>query len=272
MSEVVALNDNGHMPSIGFGTWQLSDAEARKAVSQALKTGYRLIDTAMIYGNEAGVGQGIRDASVAREDIFVTTKLWDDDLGYDLAFTALDQSLEKLGLKYVDLYLIHWPAARQRLQAWDALVEMQNQGKIKHTGVSNFTQRHLEELREHSDVVPVVNQIEFHPYLFEQQEALLHYCDEQDIIVEAYSPLAQADLLDDPVVEEIAEQTGKTPGQVLIRWAIEHGTVPIPKSGNPGRIAENFDVFDFHLSDDAMDALNGLSNGERVTHDPEVHE
>ena len=259
------------MPAIGYGTWKLTGDDAQKCVKHAIQTGYRLIDTAAIYGNEKEVGEGIKASGIDREDLFVTTKLWNTDLDYDSAFGALDTSLKKLGMDYVDLYLIHWPASEKRVEAWRAFIEMNQKGKALHIGVSNFTVDHLKELKEKYDVQPVVNQIEFHPHIFNEQQELLHYCEDNDITIEAYSPLAQGDLIDNPIVEEVAEQTGKTPGQVLIRWAIEHGAVPIPKSGNFERIEENFEVFDFELSDQEIDKLDSISSGERVTHDPAEH-
>jgi len=272
MTPDIPLRDGSEIPAIGFGTWKLNGEDARTSVIDAIKTGYRLIDTAAIYGNEEEVGKGIKDSGADREDLFVTTKLWTDDLGYKSGLAAFDESLNKLGLDYIDLYLIHWPSAADHFEAWRALIELKNQGKAKHIGVSNFTVRHLKELKNKFSEVPSVNQVEFHPHIFTQQQELLQFCNDQDIVVEAYSPLAQADLIDNPVVEKIAELANKTPAQVLLRWAIEQGTIPLPKSSRLERIEENFEVFDFELSDQDMEKLNSLSSGDRVTHDPAEHE
>lgn len=272
MNDYLTLRDDNEIPPIGFGTWKLAGDEAQQAVQQAIRTGYRLIDTAAIYGNEREVGQGIKDSGASRDELFVTTKLWSDDFGYELSMLACDTSLDKLGLDYLDLYLIHWPASGKRLDAWRGMIELQKSGRVKSIGVSNFTIEHLQELMDNFGVLPAVNQVELHPHIFAQQRELLKFCDDNDIVVEAYSPLAQGDLLDDPVVEDVARLANKTPAQVLLRWAIEHGTVPIPKSGSKERIAENFEVFDFELSDQDMDLLDSISSGDRVTHDPAEHE
>lgn len=260
--ERVTLRTGGAVPAIGFGTWQLEEgSEARQAVKEALKVGYRLIDTARIYGNETSVGQIVLESSIARDEIFVTTKLWTSDQGYDSALRAFDASLARLGLDYIDLYLIHWPGhdARRRADSWRALTELRQSGKARAIGVSNYDVQHLSELLATSDEIPAVNQIEFHPFVFEQQRPALEYCQRQGIVVEAYSPLARSRVLNHLAIMHIAEQTGMTPAQVLLRWCIQHGTVPIPKSANPGRIRENFEVFDFKLSPKDMDILDGLA-------------
>lgn len=271
MQYVTFYNEN-EMPAIGFGTWHLKGDEARQATLHALKTGYRLIDTAAIYGNEKAVGAAVLESGIEREDIFITTKLWSDDLGYESALEAFDRSLKALDLEYIDLYLIHWPANIKRLDAWRAMHELELEGKAKNIGVSNFTVEHLKELQEKTNIKPAVNQVEFHPHIYSEQKELLRYCDDNGIIVEAYSPLAQGDLIDHPVVREVAELVGVTTGQVLIRWAIEHETVPIPKSANSERIEENYDVFNFELSSQDMEKLDSISSGERVTHDPAIHQ
>jgi diketogulonate reductase-like aldo/keto reductase len=267
----IKLNTRMNIPSIGFGTWQIEDGKpATNAVIYAIEAGYRLIDTAKVYGNEKSVGEGIKKSGVAREDLFITTKLWNNDQGYESALDAFEQSLDRLGLEYLDLYLIHWPATDQRAASWKALQEIYKSGKAKAVGVSNYTVRHLEELLEESKVVPAVNQVEFHPYIYEQQKELLEYCAEKNIVVEAYSPLARARDMDNTKIIAIAQRHAKTPAQIMLRWAIQHNTVPIPKSESPERIKENINVFDFELSSEEMEILNSLANGNRVTWDPSI--
>ena len=268
MTKTLNLTHGGEMPAIGFGTWELSPGEARTSVAEALKTDYRLIDTAKLYGNEKAVGEAIRSSGIARDAIFVTTKLWNDDQGYDSAFKALDASLERLGMDYVDLYLIHWPATKRWRDTWKAFEEMKTSGKAKAFGVSNFTVDHLTQLLMQSDLVPAVNQVEFHPYIYAQQKELLEYCKQKGIVMEAYSPLARVSREAPQQVKDIAAKHGKTEHHVFLRWCIQHGTVPLPRSKNPEHIRSNFEVFDFELSDEDMDALNSMSDGERVTWDP----
>jgi diketogulonate reductase-like aldo/keto reductase len=264
------LNTNARIPAIGFGCWQITpDSAAEEAIKAALEIGYRHIDTAKIYGNEAGVGDGIRVAGVARQELFITTKLWNEDQGYDSGLEAIDESLGKLGLDYVDLYLVHWPRTGTRADAWRAMQEIYKSGKAKSVGVSNYTIRHLEELLGSGDLVPAVNQVEFHPYIYEQQKELLAFCKAHDIVVEAYSPLARHSREVDERILSIAEAVNRTPSQVILRWCLQHGTVPLPRSTNPEHIRENFEVFDFELSDADMDVMNGMSDGQRVTSDPE---
>jgi diketogulonate reductase-like aldo/keto reductase len=271
MKEVptVKLNTGDKMPEIGFGTWKISNQkDAKKAVKTAIKVGYKLIDTAKIYGNEEGVGEGIKEGGVDRAELFVTTKLWNDDQGYESGLKAFDESLKRLGLEYVDLYLIHWPGTDRRAEAWKALQEIQTQGLAKNIGVSNYTVRHLEEVLSSSKVVPAVNQIEFHPFIYEDQKEVLEYCKKNKIVVEAYSPLARARDMENTTLHAIAVRHGKTIAQVMLRWAIQHGTVPIPKSTNPGRTKENIEVFDFDLAEEEMNTINRLSSNKRVTWDP----
>jgi diketogulonate reductase-like aldo/keto reductase len=262
------LNTGREMAAIGFGTWQINSRDAKEAVLYALKTGYRVIDTAKIYGNEEAVGEAIRESGLRREDVFVTTKLWNDDQGYDSALRACETSLEKLGLDYLDLYLIHWPATAKRHESWRAMGQLLSDGKIKAAGVSNFTVEHLQDLMHHSELLPAVNQVEFHPFIYEQQKALLKYCADQGILIEAYSPLNRLSKNPPPAVSAIAKQHGQSPQQVVLRWCIQHGTLPLPRSTNPGHMRSNFDIFDFKLSGADMKAINSLSDGERVTWDP----
>jgi diketogulonate reductase-like aldo/keto reductase len=266
---IVKLNTGDSMPAIGFGTWQIEDQDkAAKSVKTAIEVGYRLIDTAKIYGNEQGVGKGIAESGVARKEFFITTKLWNSDQGYESALKAFEQSLKRLGMEYLDLYLIHWPATDKRAESWKALQKIYTEGLAKNIGVSNYTVHHLQELLAETDVVPAVNQIEFHPFIYDEQKEVLEFCREKGIVVEAYSPLARAKDLNNTTLHAIAERHGKTIAQVMLRWAIQHGTVPIPKSTNTSRIKENFSVFDFKLSDEEMRTINKLSSGNRVTWDP----
>jgi methylglyoxal/glyoxal reductase len=257
------------LPPIGFGTWQLGQGTiAKKAVQTAIKLGYRLIDTAKLYGNENAVGEAVRKSGLKREELFITTKLWNDDQGYDSAIAACEASLDRLGMEYVDLYLIHWPVTTRRTESWRALVELQKRGKAKAIGVSNFTIRHLEELMRTSDVTPQVNQVEFHPFIYEQQKELLAFCNQNGIRLEAYSPISRLKGGIHPVIQEVCDQTGKLPSQVVLRWCIQRGTVPLPRSQNPEHIKINFDVFDFELDEQAMRSLDDISDGMRVTWDP----
>ena len=263
------LLDGGTMPAIGLGTWKMDDETAETAVIAAIQNGYRMIDTAARYGNEQAVGAGVRATRVPRDELFITTKLWVEDTGYESALAAYDESLDRLGLERVDLYLIHWTSSAERKEAWRALVDLREQGKVAHIGVSNYTVKHLEELQANSDQLPEVNQIELHPYIYEEQRAIVEYCQQRGIVVQAYSPLGSGSaLLEDSLVGSIAGVYHKTPAQLLLRWAIQHGAVPLPKSSNQQRQIENIDVFDFEITDEHMKALNGLSKGQRVTPDP----
>lgn len=268
MKQSKSLLHDDSIPVIGFGTWELSPDEAKESVRSALKVGYRLIDTARIYGNEEAVGEAILASGVPRKEIFVTTKLWNDDQGYDKAFEALEASLDRLGLEYVDLYLIHWPATKRRHDTWKAFEEIQASGKAEAVGVSNYTIEHLEQLFDQSGFTPAVNQVEFHPFIYDQQKELLEYCRNKKIVVEAYSPLARISSKSLPQVKAIADKHAKSEQKVFLRWCIQHGTVPLPRSKNPEHIRSNFEVFDFELDEEDMRQLNSISDGERVTWDP----
>lgn len=249
------------MPGLGFGTWQLADGkETVGSVSEALRAGYRLIDTAKIYGNEKSVGEAVRASKISREEIFVTTKLWNSDQGYDSAIAAFGEGLNKLGLEYVDLYLIHWPGhnASRRLDSWRALVQIYEKKKAKSIGVSNFMVNHLEELLTKGSIVPAINQIEFHPFIYDKQLPILEFCKARGIVVEAYSPLDHGHNMNDTTLRSIASQHNKSVAQVMLRWAIQHGTVPIPKSSHLQRIRENLDIFDFKLSSEEIKAIDEL--------------
>lgn len=262
----IRLNDGHEIPYLGLGVWQTrKGSETYDAVRDALAAGYRHIDTAKAYGNEADVGRAVRDSGVPREQIYVTTKLWNADQGYEQAKRAFDKSLSTLGLDYIDLYLIHWPES-VRHESWRALVELRASGKTKSIGVSNFTVTHLEKLRRASDVVPAINQVEMHPFL--TQPALREYCKTHGIVIEAYSPLAHGQRLDHPAIVRLAKKIGKTPAQVMIRWALEHDLVVLPKSSNKKRILENAAVFDFEISAEDMRALDALDEDLRTCWDP----
>jgi diketogulonate reductase-like aldo/keto reductase len=260
----VTLNNGVKMPQLGFGVWRVDDAQAEVAVGHALKAGYRLIDTAMIYKNENGVGRAIRKSEIPREELFITTKVWNSDQGYDNTLRAFDASLERLGLDYIDLYLIHWPTPKydRYVETYKALEKLYRDGRVKAIGVSNFDIEHLERILNECEVTPVVNQVECHPY-FAQNE-LKEFCAKHNIFVEAWGPLEQGgDVLKDPVVEKIAEEHGKTPAQVVLRWHLQNNTIVIPKSVTPSRIEENINVFDFELSLEQMDAINKLNINRR---------
>jgi diketogulonate reductase-like aldo/keto reductase len=263
----VRLNQGIEMPVLGLGVFQTPPGPVtQQAVRWALDAGYRLIDTAALYDNEADVGTAIRESGIPRAEIFVTTKLWHSNHGYTKAKRAFEESLGKLGLDYVDLYLIHWPRADSpddRLGSWRALEELKSEGRCRSVGVSNYTQRHLDEIRAASKLLPAVNQVEFHPFVYDPE--LLAYCDGLGIRMEAYSPLTRNRRLDDPRIAAVARDAHRSPAQVLIRWGLQHGVVEIPKSTHRERIQENAAVFDFGLSAAQMAALDGLRDRQRVT-------
>ncbi|MGW0785007.1 aldo/keto reductase [Streptomyces sp. NPDC002913] len=266
----VTLNNGVAIPQLGFGVFQVPDDETAAAVSSALDAGYRSIDTAAVYGNEAGVGRALAESGLAREELFITTKLWNADQGYDATLTAFDASLAKLGLDHVDLYLIHWPTPERDLyvDTWRALEKLLADGRIRAAGVSNFQPAHLRRLREESSLVPAVNQIELHPGLQQSELRAVHA--EYGIATEAWSPLAQGTLLEDPVLLSIAERHGTTPAQVVLRWHLQLGNIVIPKSVTPARIRQNIDVLGFELPDADMDAIAGLDRGMRIGPDPDT--
>ncbi|BBZ23690.1 aldo/keto reductase [Mycolicibacter hiberniae] len=264
----VTLNDGHTMPTLGIGVGELSEAETERAVSTALELGCRLIDTAKVYGNEAAVGRAIAASGIPREEVFVTTKLANADQGLTAAIEACKASLERLGMDYMDLYLIHWPAPPlgMYVDSFGGLIQTREMGLARSIGVCNFTTQHIDDVIDLAFETPSVNQIELHPLL--NQAELRAANAERGIVTEAYSPLAVGRLLDHPTVTAIAAEYGKTPAQVLIRWSLQLGNVVIPRSAQPERIAANLDVFGFELAEEHMDSLNGLNDGTRVREDP----
>ncbi len=264
----IALNDENTIPVLGLGVAELSDDETERAVSAALEIGYRLIDTASVYGNEAAVGRAIAAAGIPRAELFVTTKVANADQGFQSTQDAVKVSLDKLGLDYVDLFLVHWPMPQlgKYVDSFGGLIQARGNELTRSIGVCNFTDEHLETVIDLTYVTPAINQIELHPLL--NQAELRAANAQHNIVTEAYRPLAVGRVLDNPTVTAIAGEYDRSPAQVLIRWSIQLGNVVIPRSGNPERIASNFDVFDFELAAEHMEALNGLNDGTRVREDP----
>jgi diketogulonate reductase-like aldo/keto reductase len=265
--ETLALNNGVRIPRVGLGVFQSARGEeTRQAVSAALRLGYRHIDTAAAYRNEEDVGRAIRESGIARAEIFVTTKLWNSDQGFDSALRAFGASLARLGLDYLDLYLLHWPVPDKRLDSWRALERLYAEQRVRAIGVSNFMVHHLDELLAHANVVPAVNQIEVSPFL--QQREVRARCAQRGILVEAYSPLTKGQRLAHPVVRDIAREVGRSPAQVLLRWGLQQGLVVLPKSTHEARIRENAALFDFTLGEEAMARLDGLEEGFATGWDP----
>ena len=270
----LTLNDGVKIPQLGFGVWQVAPAEVQPVVAKALEVGYNHIDTAAAYNNEEGVGRAIAESGIARDDLFVTTKLWNDSHKKDAARKAIETSLEKLGLDHLDLYLIHWPATKKYgdayIEAWDALQEFKAEGLTRSIGVSNFTPEHLTKIADATGVTPAVNQVELHPFF--PQAALREFHAEHGIVTEAWSPLGRGELLEHPVVAEVAAAHGVSPAQAILRWHVELGSVPIPKSRSTERQAKNLDIFGFQLDQAEVDALSGLERGRIWDQDPDTHE
>jgi len=265
----LTLNDGRMIPQVGLGVWRTPADDAAVVVRTALKAGYRAVDTAAIYGNEAGVGEGVRASGLPRDEVFVTTKLWNESQGYDRALRAFDKSVERLGLDHVDLYLIHWPCPQQGLylESWKALIRLREEGRARSIGVSNFAPEHLERIISETGVVPAVNQIELHPRF--QQASLRAANAAAGVLTESWSPLGQGQILEDPIIAGLAAKHGVTPAQVVIRWHVQLGLIVIPKSVTPARIVQNLDVFGFALDTNDMAAMASLDteNG-RIGPDP----
>lgn len=266
ITSTLPSNQSISVPQLGLGVWKSRPKECLEAVKSALSLGYRHIDTAAIYGNEADVGTAIKESGVNRSDIFLVTKLWNADQGYDTALRAIDVSLKKLGTDYVDMYLIHFPVSGKRNESWKALEKIKSEGKAKSIGVSNFMVPHLEELLKETGTVPAMNQVEYHPFL--QDTKLKDYCIQKGILLEAYSPLAHGQKLEDPRITQLAKKYNKSNAQILIRWSLQAGHVVIPKSKNPDRIRENADVYDFVLSDSDMKDVFSWNENFRTCWDP----
>ena len=266
----VTLNNGVEIPQLGFGVFQIEPTDTVEAVQAALRIGYRHIDTAEMYGNEREVGEAIARSDLDRSEVFVTSKLNNNNLGFDAALRAFDQTLAALGTDRIDLFLIHWPlpTVRDYVETWKALETLYAEGRARAIGVSNFQPDHLRRVLDETEIVPAVNQIEVHPYL--TQEKLLAFDAEHGIVTEAWSPIAQGAVLDDPVVREVADAHGRTPAQVVLRWHIQRGSIVFPKSTDPKRMAENFALFDFELPDADMERLSGLDRGERTGPDPDT--
>lgn len=266
----VTLRDGNHIPQLGLGTFKVAPSMTKRVVSEALEIGYRHFDTARIYDNEAEVGAALRASGIGRQELFVTTKLWNEDQGTESAFAAFDRSLEKLGLDYVDLYLVHWPApARERyVESWRALEQIAASGRARSIGVSNFMVEHLKRLEKETSARPVINQIELHPA--HQQPEVTAYCEKMGIAIESWGPLGQGkyDLLDLPEITGPAREHGKTPAQVVLRWHLQRGFIVFPKSVHRERMAENFDLFDFALTEEQMRAISALERAGRVSASP----
>ncbi|AIQ41489.1 aldo/keto reductase [Paenibacillus sp. FSL R5-0912] len=268
LKSATKLANGVEMPWFGLGVFKVQEGqEVVDSVKAAIKAGYRSIDTATVYGNEEGVGQAIRESGIAREELFITTKVWNNDQGYDSTLAAFDLSLSKLGLDYVDLYLVHWPIRAKYKDTWRALEKLYADGKVRAIGVSNFQIDHLEDLLTEAKVKPMVNQVELHPLL--SQLELREFCRVQDIQIEAWAPLAQGHLLDNEVIADIAARHNKTLPQVILRWDLQNGIVTIPKSVKEERIIANADIFDFELSEDEISRINALNNNQRFGSHPD---
>ena len=268
ISSSVKLNNGVEMPWLGLGVFRSEDGpEVENAVKTALEHGYRSIDTASMYHNEKGVGNAIRESSVSREEIFLTTKVWNSEQGYNSTMAAFETSLEKLQTSYLDLFLIHWPKGKKSIETWKAMEELNKKGKIRAIGISNFLVHHIEDFLQECEIPPAVNQVEFHPELVQQD--LLDYCHAKGIQPEAWSPIMKGRVNDIPEINEIAAKYSKTPVQVVLRWDIQKGVVTIPKSVHPGRIVSNADIFDFELSPEDMEKINQLDKNKRIGFHPD---
>lgn len=269
INDCTILNNGVKMPWFGLGVYKTEPGqEVENAVRYAMEAGYRAVDTAKLYNNEEGVGKALRDSSIKREDIFVTTKVWNTDQGYENTLNAFEASRKRLGLDYLDLYLVHWPGTRLYRETWKALEKLYKDGHVRAIGVSNFNIHHIEDILQDCEFVPMVNQVEYHPRL--TQADLIAYCKEHKIQMEAWSPLMRGKILDNAIVAKIAETHGKTPAQVVLRWDLHHGVVTIPKSVHRDRIQANADIFDFSLTSEEIAALDELNQDKRIGPDPDV--
>jgi diketogulonate reductase-like aldo/keto reductase len=263
----VKLNNGVEMPYFGLGTWQSNEGpEVKNAVHYAIDAGYRLIDTATLYQNEKSIGEAIKENGINREELFITTKVWNDDQGFEKTLKAYDYSLELLGVDYVDLYLIHWPVTGKYLETWRALEKIYKEGRVRAIGISNFLKLHLDHLLPTVEIVPMVNQMEFHPYLIQQK--LVDLCTENNIIYQAWSPIMQGRVFDIPVLKQIGKKYRKNPAQIVLRWDLQRGVPTIPKSVNQSRIISNADIFDFDLTGEEVALINGLDQNHRFGYDP----
>lgn len=268
LQQTMTLHNGIEIPYVGLGVYKMEDKEeAVHAIETAIKVGYRSIDTAWFYQNEDAVGEAVRNAAIPREQLFITTKVWNDHQGYDSTLKVFENSLQNLQMDYVDLYLIHWPVKGKYLDTWKALERLYDEGVVKAIGVSNFQTHHLEDIFTHRNEKPVINQVELHPRL--SQEPLRAFCQKHQIAVEAWSPLARARFLQDPTINEVAKKYGKSPAQVILRWHLQNEVIIIPKSVTPARIKENADLFDFELSADDMDKINKLNKNQRFGKHPD---
>lgn len=275
LNSKIALNNGTQIPVIGFGTYKIPEGEETvNAVKLALEAGYRLIDTAKVYKNEKSVGQAIKESGLKREEVFVTTKLWNVDQGYESTLKAIDESLEKLGFLYIDLYLVHWPTAdvaalesiNKREETWKAMEEIYRSGKAKAIGVSNYTVTHLEEMKKYATILPAVNQVEFHPFLY--QEELLNYCKQNKIVLNAYRSLTNGQRMNNEVIENIAKKYNKSNAQILIRWCLQHGVITLPRSIHKEHIEENINVFDFEILAEDINEIDALNENFHLSPDP----
>jgi 2,5-diketo-D-gluconate reductase A len=266
----LSLDDGAIIPQLGFGLYKVPAADAARLAREAIAIGYRHLDTAAFYGNEEGVGEAVREAPVPREELFVTSKVWKDDNGYDTTLRAFDASMARLGLATLDLYMIHWPvpSTDRYVDTWRALIRLQEEGRVRSIGVANFHAHHIERIVAETGVTPVVNQVELHPWL--PQRELREFDEHRGIRTEAWSPLARGRILATPLLDDLAAKHGRTPAQIVLRWHIELGNIVIPKASSPDRLRENLDVFDFALDADDIDAIASLETGERTGRDPDL--
>nr|WP_154959982.1 aldo/keto reductase [Paenibacillus xylanexedens] len=268
VQDTTTLNNGVKMPWLGFGVFKVKDGdEVVSAVKTAIEAGYRSIDTAKVYNNESGVAQGIRESGIAREDLFITTKVWNSDQGYESTLAAFEESMQRLELEYLDLYLIHWPVKGKYKDTWRALEKLYKEGRVRAIGVSNFQTHHLEDLLMDATIKPAVNQVELHPLL--TQKELRDYCSTHEIQIEAWSPLGQGNLMEHPLLKDIAAKYGKSPAQVILRWDLQNGIVTIPKSVTPERIHANTELYDFELTAEEIEQINGLNENKRFGSDPD---